>query len=103
VVRTGFAFEGTGAWASWAIKSLTVQLNAGGNTVRLAATTAGGLGNIDYVDVLTDDTGGSSIMQGADVSTLQRAADLGTRFSYADGTQGDPLDILKSVPPDRTP
>jgi arabinogalactan endo-1,4-beta-galactosidase len=97
VVRSGFAFEGTGAWTSWVIKSLTVQLNAGGNTVRLAATTAGGLGNIDYVDVVTEDIGGSSIMQGADVSTLQRAADLGTRFTYADGTQGDPLDILKSV------
>jgi arabinogalactan endo-1,4-beta-galactosidase len=97
VVQSGFAFEGTGAWTSWATRSITVQLNAGSNTVRLAATTAGGLGNIDYLDVVTDDTGGSSIMQGADVSTLQRAADLGTRFSYADGTQGDPLDILKSV------
>ncbi|MCW6003633.1 glycosyl hydrolase 53 family protein [Micromonospora sp. CPCC 205371] len=97
VVQSGFGFDVTGAWTSWATRSITVQLNAGSNTVRLAATTAGGLGNIDYLDVVTDDTGGSSIMQGADVSTLQRAADLGTRFSYADGTQGDPLDILKSV------
>nr|WP_281274370.1 glycosyl hydrolase 53 family protein [Allorhizocola rhizosphaerae] len=54
------------------------------------------MANIDYLDV-TPGGGGSSIMQGADVSTLQRAADLGTRFYYANGTQGDPLDILKSV------
>jgi arabinogalactan endo-1,4-beta-galactosidase len=36
-------------------------------------------------------------MLGADVSTLQRALDLGGRYYYANGTQGDPLDILKSV------
>jgi arabinogalactan endo-1,4-beta-galactosidase len=37
------------------------------------------------------------VMQGADVSTGQRACDLGARYSYADGTPGDPLDILRSV------
>ncbi len=53
VVRPGFGFEATGAWNAWATKSLTVQLTAGNNTVRLAATTAGGLGNMDYLDVTT--------------------------------------------------
>ncbi|MGP3920405.1 glycosyl hydrolase 53 family protein [Nonomuraea sp. 10N515B] len=96
VVQPGFGFEGTGAWNAWATKSLPVHLNAGTNTVRLAATTAGGLANIDYLDVTTDD-GNSTIMQGADVSTLQRAVDLGARYYYANGTPGDPLDILKSA------
>jgi arabinogalactan endo-1,4-beta-galactosidase len=41
--------------------------------------------------------GNGSIMQGADVSTLQRAGDVGARYSYADGTPGDPLDILKGA------
>jgi arabinogalactan endo-1,4-beta-galactosidase len=95
-VQPGFGFEVTGAWTGWATRSITVQLHAGSNTVRLAATTSGGLGNIDYAEVVTTDPG-SPIMQGADVSTLQRAADLGTRFSYADGTEGDPLDILTSA------
>jgi arabinogalactan endo-1,4-beta-galactosidase len=96
-VQAAFGFEGTGAWTAWASKTLPVQLNAGTNTVRLAATTAGGLGNIDYLDVTTDGGGGSSIMQGADVSTLQRAADLGAQYYYPNGTPGDPLDILKSA------
>jgi arabinogalactan endo-1,4-beta-galactosidase len=97
VVQPGMAFEATGAWTTWATRSLTVQLNAGSNTVRLAATTAGGLGNTDYVEVTTTDVDPSPIMRGADVSTLQRAGDLGAKYYYADGTQGDPLDILKSA------
>jgi arabinogalactan endo-1,4-beta-galactosidase len=36
-------------------------------------------------------------MLGADVSSVQRTIDLGGRYYYANGTQGDPLDILKSV------
>ncbi|MEV1239848.1 GDSL-type esterase/lipase family protein [Nonomuraea sp. NPDC049750] len=58
-VRSGLSFEGTGAWDVWATMSLPVQLNAGTATVRLAATTAGGLGNIDYVEVATGAGDGS--------------------------------------------
>ena len=36
-------------------------------------------------------------MRGADVSSLQRAQDLGQLFYYANGTQAHPLDILQSV------
>ena len=35
-------------------------------------------------------------MLGADVSSVQRAEDLGQKYYYANGTQGDPLLILKS-------
>jgi hypothetical protein len=45
------SFEPTGAWATWATKSLNVPLNAGSNTVRLEPTTTGGLANIDYLDI----------------------------------------------------
>ncbi|HET8842678.1 MAG TPA: glycosyl hydrolase 53 family protein [Ktedonobacteraceae bacterium] len=34
-------------------------------------------------------------MLGADVSSLQHGLDLGTKYFYANGTQGDPLQILK--------
>jgi len=34
-------------------------------------------------------------MLGADVSSLQRAEDLGAKYYYSNGTQGDPLQILK--------
>jgi arabinogalactan endo-1,4-beta-galactosidase len=36
-------------------------------------------------------------MLGADVSTLQRALDLGAKYYDANGTQRDPLDILKGA------
>ncbi|MBA9004197.1 MULTISPECIES: carbohydrate-binding protein [Thermomonospora] len=50
------SFEATGAWSTWATKTLTVSLNAGGNTVRFSPTTSGGLPNIDYIEVETGDT-----------------------------------------------
>jgi hypothetical protein len=43
-------FEATGAWSTWASKTLTIALPSGGNTIRLAATAADGLPNIDYID-----------------------------------------------------
>jgi len=45
------AFTGTGAWTTWATKSITVNLHAGANAVRATATTATGGPNLDYIDV----------------------------------------------------
>jgi len=45
----------------------------------------------------TSCTPSSLSIRGADVSSLQRALDLGQKYYYANGTQGHPLDILKSV------
>ncbi|MFG6201577.1 GDSL-type esterase/lipase family protein [Nonomuraea sp. JJY05] len=59
VVQPGAGFESTGTWDAWTTRSLPVQLNVGTNTVRLAATTAGGLANIDYLDVTTGGGDGS--------------------------------------------
>ncbi|MEV1205367.1 glycosyl hydrolase 53 family protein [Microbispora rosea] len=42
-------------------------------------------------------TGKRLTMLGADVSTLQRAADLGAKYYDASGAQRDPLDILKGI------
>ncbi|MDQ0832291.1 hypothetical protein QF032_004135 [Streptomyces achromogenes] len=44
------SFEATGAWSTWATKTLTVSLNAGANTVRLSPTTSAGLPNVDRLD-----------------------------------------------------
>ncbi|WP_084800377.1 carbohydrate-binding protein, partial [Promicromonospora kroppenstedtii] len=51
-VRTA-PFDATGAWTSWAAQTVTAQLDAGVNTVRLRATGAEGLANVDYLDVTT--------------------------------------------------
>ncbi|MEV4179182.1 carbohydrate-binding protein [Nonomuraea sp. NPDC049709] len=47
------SFESTGAWTTWATQTVTVPLNAGGNTIRLDPTTTAGLPNIDYLDLGT--------------------------------------------------
>jgi endoglucanase len=41
------AFAGTGAWTTWRTVAVTVNLNAGTNTVRATATTATGGPNVD--------------------------------------------------------
>jgi lysophospholipase L1-like esterase len=45
------SFESTGAWATWATKSVSIPANSGSNTVRLSPTSAAGLPNIDYLDL----------------------------------------------------
>ncbi|TXS57611.1 carbohydrate-binding protein [Streptomyces sp. t39] len=47
------SFEGTGAWNTWATRTLTVPVSAGSNTVRLNPTTSAGLANIDYLEAET--------------------------------------------------
>src|SRR3954471_10546079 len=44
------SFAGTGAWTTWVTKTVTVQVNAGSNTIKLAGTTANGDANIDALD-----------------------------------------------------
>ncbi|WP_237305054.1 GDSL-type esterase/lipase family protein [Streptomyces qaidamensis] len=45
------SFEPTGGWNSWTTKTSAVRLNPGSNTIRLSPTSAGGLPNVDYLDV----------------------------------------------------
>jgi rhamnogalacturonan endolyase len=60
VAQAASAFNPTGAWTTWATRTLTAPVNAGSNTIRLSPTTAAGLANIDYVDVEVGGTGPSS-------------------------------------------
>jgi rhamnogalacturonan endolyase len=50
-VQGGSAFDGTGAWTTWTTRTLTAQVNAGSNTIRVSPTTANGLANIDFVEL----------------------------------------------------
>ena len=47
----GLSFPGTGAWPTWAEKTVTAPLVAGTNTVRAAATTVNGGPNLDRLRV----------------------------------------------------
>src|SRR5215217_7352711 len=49
-VVSAVSFAGTGAWTTWVTRTVTVQVVAGSNTIRLAATTANGDANIDFLD-----------------------------------------------------
>ena len=50
------SFEPAGTWNTWTTKTLSVQLDSGSNTVVLNPTSAGGLPNVDYLDVGVDDS-----------------------------------------------
>ncbi|MEV0272542.1 family 43 glycosylhydrolase [Hamadaea sp. NPDC050747] len=50
---TTLSFEPTGAWSTWATKTVSVPLISGANTIRLDPTTATGTPNVDYLDVTT--------------------------------------------------
>ncbi|WP_084958086.1 CBM35 domain-containing protein [Thermoactinospora rubra] len=68
VVQAATPFDATGAWTTWATKTLTAPLNAGGNTVRIVPTSAAGLPNIDYLDV----EAGGAAESGRQVEDLDR-------------------------------
>jgi len=83
------SFEATGAWSTWVTKTLTVPVNAGGNTIRLNPTTAAGLPNVDFLDfevggvapqpglyVATNGNDGNAGTLSAPLLTIQRAVDL---------------------------
>jgi endoglucanase len=44
-------FPGTGAWTTWAVKSVHIPLAAEVNTIRLTATTVNGGPNLDKITV----------------------------------------------------
>ncbi|WP_064741654.1 glycosyl hydrolase 2 galactose-binding domain-containing protein [Hamadaea tsunoensis] len=51
VVSPGVAFPATANWDTWVDVTLTVNLVAGSNTIRVTGTTANGPANLDYLDV----------------------------------------------------
>ncbi|GAA3628906.1 hypothetical protein GCM10022267_14260 [Lentzea roselyniae] len=51
---TTVSFGSTGAWTTWATKTLTVQLSQGTHTIRATATTAGGGPNLDSLTIAND-------------------------------------------------
>jgi len=51
VVADELAFQPTGAWTTWATRSINATLRAGSNLIRATATTAGGGPNLDRLVV----------------------------------------------------
>jgi glucose/arabinose dehydrogenase len=51
MVAGGTSFMGTGTWDTWQSRTLTVPVNAGGNTIRATSTTAAGGPNLDFLEL----------------------------------------------------
>jgi hypothetical protein len=90
-VLSSVPFEGTGAWSTWASKSVGFVVPAGTSTIRFNPTTSAGLANIDYIEFTVESpppppgntvyvaTHGNDSNAGtlaAPVRTIQRAVDL---------------------------
>ncbi|GAB2722248.1 carbohydrate-binding protein [Streptomyces bullii] len=85
------SFEATGAWSTWATKTLTVSLRSGSNTVRLNPTTSAGLPNVDYIEV---ETGGTTTPPPTTSGALYVSPN-GT--DNAAGTESDPTTLTSAL------
>ncbi|MBM0105003.1 glycosyl hydrolase 53 family protein [Steroidobacter sp. S1-65] len=92
VNATTVGFPSTGAWNSWTVVNTTVNLNAGGNRIRLEATTSAGLANVDSLTVTgggtvqADSCGSGGVFRpsyilGADISWTHEQESIGRRYS----------------------
>ncbi|WP_214316736.1 YbhB/YbcL family Raf kinase inhibitor-like protein [Nonomuraea sediminis] len=70
VVAAAKAFNPTTNWDTWDTATVTAQVNAGANKVRLTASGAGGNPNLDYLDV---DVAGPTTEYQAENATLNQA------------------------------
>ncbi|WP_175408159.1 CBM35 domain-containing protein [Streptomyces sp. TRM64462] len=82
------SFQGTGAWASWTTKTLTVPVRAGGNVIRLSPTSADGLPNIDHLDA---DTAGTPSPTGPALYVSPNGSD------GASGTESNPTTLTSAI------
>jgi hypothetical protein len=101
VVADDLAFNGTGGWPNWQSATVTATLNAGANTVRATATTAGGGPNVDSLTVGVNDP---RVISVSSIAQLQAAADRavpGDRIELADGvyTTSGPIRLRRSGSP----
>jgi alpha-L-fucosidase len=97
-------FAPTGAWTNWTTTSVTANLVAGTNTIRVAGTTAGGAPNLDYVDVSAG-TGPTPVDYQAEDCTItggvveaNHAGFTGTGFVNGDNVVGSSVECAVTGP-----
>ncbi|MFG2356244.1 carbohydrate-binding protein [Streptomyces sp. NPDC048521] len=88
---TTVSFPATGAWNTWATKTLTVPVKAGTNTVRFGPTTSEGLPNLDYLDV---DVAGDTTTPPPSGTVLYVSP---SGRDSASGTQSDPTTLPSAI------
>ncbi len=98
-------FPATGAWSLWGQQTVAVNLNAGANTIRLTGTGAGGVPNLDYLDVTSagGGGGGQTHYQAEDATITQgvvesnHAGFTGTGFVNGDNVAGSGVQFTVSA------
>ncbi|GAB4004955.1 hypothetical protein GCM10029992_51410 [Glycomyces albus] len=99
VFASSVAFEPSGAWTDWSTESVTVELNQGTNTIRLAATGSAGLPNIDYMDASSGGQSGTPTVEPSVVSSFDTsAAGGGARPLIGDVSGDGRLDLVMMQP-----
>jgi Glycosyl hydrolases family 28/Carbohydrate binding module (family 6)/Carbohydrate binding module (family 35) len=95
-------FPPTGAWTNWTTAVASASLNAGANTIRLVATTAGGLPNFDYVDTAAQqvvvDYQAEGCTIGQSVVESVHAGFTGTGYVNTDNAVGPFIDCAVTGP-----
>lgn len=103
-------FAGTGAWTTWTMVTLSLNVSSATSTIRLSPTTSGGLANIDLIDFAVEGpppttnalhvaTNGNDSNPGTlaqPLLTVQRAVDLaqpGTTIYLRAGTYSPSTNI----------
>ncbi|MEV4616149.1 PQQ-dependent sugar dehydrogenase [Kitasatospora sp. NPDC049258] len=82
VVSAARSFPSTGTWDDWTTATVTAQVTAGANRIRLTSTSANGLPNLDYLDL--DLTAPTTDYQAEDAALGQAA--VATNHSGYTGT-----------------
>lgn len=97
------SFPPTGGWPNWRTVTAPVSLRTGTNTIRLVATTSGGLPNYDYVDVVVPgpqpreyQAEDCTIIQGAVESN--HAGFTGTGFVNGENVTGSGIECTVTGP-----
>ncbi|MCT9929020.1 PQQ-dependent sugar dehydrogenase [Planotetraspora sp. A-T 1434] len=82
VVSANRSFPVTTNWDTWANSTITAPVNAGTNTLRLTATTAGGNPNLDYLDATVVASPPPSTVYQAEDATLSQAGVFTNHLGY---------------------
>jgi glucose/arabinose dehydrogenase len=80
VVSAARSFPATADWNTWATSTVTAPVTAGTSTVRLTATTASGLPNLDYLDITVAAPAGTDYQ--AEDATVSQGAVVTNHTGY---------------------
>ncbi len=105
VGSTAVDFPGTGAWTTWATRTVNVAVVAGANLIRLSSSTANGGPNLDCIDFVAPTGGGGGTDYQAETAVISQgvvesnhAGFTGTGFVNLDNAVGSYVEFTVTGP-----